>query len=301
MSGLNPQLTQALEKVRVARNFVVAEWVDTKCKMLNANMKKCGLENCVVSVSGGVDSAATLALLKHAQKMEGSPIKRVLGIAQPIHSTAKIQNRAYELCQSLGAECFTVDQTSLHTQLSEIVQKNTGLQGSPFADGQLRSYMRTPVNFYVAQLLGKCIVLGTGNLDEDGYLLYFCKAGDGVADVQLIADIHKSEVFTVGYYLNVPKSILVAAPSADLWDGQTDEDEMGVTYDFVELYTEWKKLPENQRKSFISSLSAESLAFFKEKAERIEAIHRRNSHKLVYPLNLDIFDNSKLELKGSKL
>jgi len=301
MSGLNPQLTQALEKVRKARNFVVADWVEKKCQMLNEYMSKCGLENCVVSVSGGVDSAVTLALLKHAQRQQGSPIKRVIGIAQPIHSTAKIQDRAYELCKSLESECVTIDQTSLHTQICEIVQKNTGLKGTPFADGQLRSYMRTPVNFYVAQLLGKCIVLGTGNLDEDGYLLYFCKAGDGVADVQLIADIHKSEVFLVGHHLKVPKSILIAAPSADLWDGQTDEDEMGVTYDFVELYTEWKKLPEDQRKAFLSSLSVESLAFFKEKGNRIEEIHQRNRHKLVYPLNLDIFDNSQLELKKSKL
>lgn len=103
MSGLNSQLTQALEKFRAARNFVVAEWVDKKCQMLNEYMRKCGLENCVVSVSGGVDSAVTLALLKHAEKMKGSPIKRVVGIAQPIHSTAKIQDRAYELCKALGS------------------------------------------------------------------------------------------------------------------------------------------------------------------------------------------------------
>ena len=49
-----------------------------------------------------------------------------------------------------------------------------------------------------------CCVMGTGNFDEDGYLLYFCKAGDGVVDVQLIADLHKSEVFSVGRHVGVP-------------------------------------------------------------------------------------------------
>ena len=49
-------------------------------------------------------------------------------------------------------------------------------------------------------------------------------------DVQLIADLHKSEVFTIGKALDVPQATLVAAPSADLWDGQTDEDELGFTY-----------------------------------------------------------------------
>jgi hypothetical protein len=53
-----------------------------------------------------------------------------------------------------------------------------------------------------------------------GYLLYFCKAGDGTVDLQLIWDLHKSEVFAVGAYLGVPESILVAPPSADLWEGQ---------------------------------------------------------------------------------
>lgn len=116
-----------------------------------------------------------------------------------------------------------------------MVQQAIGLKGTPFADGQLRSYMRTPVGYYAAQLLSShgfpCIVVGTGNLgmylatdcclelDEDGYLLYFCKAGDGVSDVQLIADIHKSEVFKVAKELNVPKSVLEAPPSADLWEG----------------------------------------------------------------------------------
>ncbi|KAA6358954.1 MAG: NAD+ synthase (glutamine-hydrolysing), partial [Streblomastix strix] len=56
----------------------------------------------------------------------------------------------------------------------------------------------------------------------------FCKAGDGVADIQLIADLHKSEVFAVSKALNIPKSVLEAAPSADLWEGQTDEDELFV-------------------------------------------------------------------------
>ena len=74
-------------------------------------------------------------------------------------------------------------------------------------------------------------------MDEDGYLAYFCKAGDGVVDVQLISDLHKSEVFTVAKYLGVTESILNALPSADLWDEQEDEKELGFSYDFIEFYT----------------------------------------------------------------
>eukprot|EP01127_Copromyxa_protea_P017984 TRINITY_DN5562_c0_g1_i6.p1 TRINITY_DN5562_c0_g1~~TRINITY_DN5562_c0_g1_i6.p1 ORF type:complete len:207 (-),score=53.87 TRINITY_DN5562_c0_g1_i6:9-629(-) len=199
----------------------------------------------------------------------------------------------------MGADLITVDQSALHTQLSGLVQGALKLKGNPFADGQLRSYMRTPVGYYVAQLLSSngfpCVVVGTGNFDEDGYLMYFCKAGDGISDVQLLADIHKSEVFSVARELKIPKSVLEAPPSADLWEGQTDEDEMGVGYDFVELYTEWIQLSATERNALLSKLSSQSLTFFKEKAALIEGIHKRNAHKLVYPVNLDVY-KSALEI-----
>ena len=66
--------------------------------------------------------------------------------------------------------------------------------------------------------------------------------------------LHKSEVFTVGRALNVPESILRAAPTADLWDGQEDEDELGFPYDFVEFYTQYLALEESERARVRASL-----------------------------------------------
>jgi len=299
---MEKDLQSLLQRMRDDRKFDPTSWVDQKCQLLNEYMSKAGLSGCVVSLSGGVDSSCTLALLMRAKRQQGSPIKKVLAIAQPIHSTKSIQDRAYEVARALGADIITVDQSALHTRLSSIVTGAMNIKGNPFADGQLRSYMRTPVAYYVAQLLSSngypSVVVGTGNLDEDGYLLYFCKAGDGISDLQLIADIHKSEVYKVAKELNVPESVLKAAPSADLWEGQTDEDEMGVSYDFVELYTEWLQRP--NKESLFSSLSPTSQTYFKEKAAKIDEIHRKNRHKLVYPVNLDVYP-STLELKQSKL
>lgn len=140
---------------------------------------------------------------------------------------------------------------------------------------------------------------------QDGYLFYFCKAGDGVSDVQLIADLHKSEVFRVARALGVPQSILEAPPSADLWDGQTDEDELGVSYDFVEvcasasgngdsvpfspqLYTEWLLLPKPEQDVMLASLSIQAREEFDKSRVAVDTIHRRNKHKEKYPLNLNI-------------
>ena len=255
-------------------------------------MKKSGLSAACVSLSGGVDSAVTFALMNNAAKQEGSPIKRCVAIAQPINSTKSIMDRAYEAQKVLGGEIITVDQTELHGQLSKLVESAISIEGKSFAQGQLRSYMRTPVGYYVAQLVSQegnpCIVMGTGNLDEDGYLLYYCKAGDGVVDVQLIADLHKSEVFAVGRELGVPSSILDAPPSADLWDGQTDEEELGFSYDFVELFTSVQKWDEAKRNAAIAALSADAKAEWDKCTEAIVAVHNRNKHKLNSPLNINI-------------
>ena len=70
-----------------------------------------------VSVSGGVDSAVTLGLMKYAMDMKDSPIKRILGISQPIHSSAWAYNRAMECGKALGVEIIVVDQTSVFDSL----------------------------------------------------------------------------------------------------------------------------------------------------------------------------------------
>jgi NAD+ synthase (glutamine-hydrolysing) len=247
----------------------------------------------VVSLSGGVDSAVTLGLMNYARQMKGSTIERVAAIAQPIKSSAWALNRAKECADSWGIEMFTVDQTALHSTLQTLVDTATGIDGNGFATGQLRSYMRTPVGYYVAQLLSQngtpCVVMGTGNMDEDGYLAYFCKAGDGVVDIQLIADIHKSEVFAVGKELGVPDSILVAAPSADLWDGHTDEEELGFTYDFVELFTgHFLKLSAAEQKKFVASLSKPAKEQWAKWSEACIKVHNRNKHKIGGPKNLNV-------------
>lgn len=95
--------------------------------MFNDYMRSCGLKAAwlsfllsfirSVSVSGGVDSAVTLGLIKHAMDMSGSPIKRILGISQPIHSSQWAYDRAMECGKALGVEMVVVDQTPVFDSL----------------------------------------------------------------------------------------------------------------------------------------------------------------------------------------
>jgi len=276
------------------RNFNAKEWVSKKVDLFNDYLRTNKLSACLVSVSGGVDSAVTLGLMKRALDAKDSPLKRILAVNQPIHSSEWAYNRAKECADAFQAPFVKIDQTAIHNQLVSLIDKEVGIQSQPFATGQLRSYLRTPAGYYVAQLLSQagtpCVVMGTGNKDEDGYLAYFCKAGDGVVDIQLIADIHKSEVFAVGHELGVPKSILEAEPSADLWPGQTDEDELGFSYDFVELFTgSYLPLNDTDKAAFRASLDEESRTAFKKWSEGAEKVHNRNKHKIGGPRNINIF------------
>jgi len=289
-------LKEQLTFIRNKKGFNAKVWIDEKSEKFNSYMKDNKLTGCVVSVSGGVDSSVTYLLAKYAMKKDDSPIKKLLGIAQPIKSTESVWSRALELedIEDSDGQITILDQSSAFKDLTyEIKNKVYGVEDSirQFADGQLKSYMRTPVNYYVAQLLNAdgipSIVLGTGNKDEDQYLAYFCKAGDGVVDVQLIADLHKSEVFSVGRELGVPKSILEAPPTADLWEGQTDEDELGFTYDFIELLLEYQDM-NNESKNDFQKVCIENNVwdYFTKTQLKAETIHRRNKHKLNFPVNL---------------
>lgn len=291
VAPLKPALQEALSKYREARKFDPAAWCAAKCAKLNAYMERAGLKACVTSISGGIDSAVTLALCAAAAKLDGSPIQANVGVCQPIHSSAWALERGRENIAACGAIEVVVDQSDLHTQLARAVDSAVGIEGGSFAQGQLRSYMRTPVGYYVAQLYSQAgkpaIVMGTGNMDEDGYLAYFCKAGDGVVDVQLISDLHKSEVFKVAEYLGVPNATRTAPPSADLWDGQTDEEELGFTYDFVELFTGYfLKLDADAQESFVKSLDAEASEQFCAWRAAAEKVHARNAHKIAGVANL---------------
>ena len=108
-----------------------------------------------------------------------------------------------------------------------------------------------------------------------------------VKNKDVIADLHKSEVFKCAEYLGVPMSIVNAKPSADLWEDQEDEKELGFTYDFIEFYTgSYLKLSEDEKKSFLDNLNNDSHKEFLNFEKKCVAVHNRNKHKIGGVVNL---------------
>jgi NAD+ synthase len=133
----------------------------------------------------------------------------------------------------------------------------------------LKARLRMVALYAIAQE-HNCLVLGTGNADEL-YMGYFTKFGDGACDLLPIANLTKSRVFEASKILKLPKSIIERAPSASLYENQTDEDEMGVRYNVIDAFLYGKKIPQHP-------------------LDIIQKYHQVNSHKFSMPLKPKTFE-----------
>lgn len=286
---IHPEANEMLETLRERRNFEPENYLEAKTRMLNEYMADAGLSSCVVAVSGGIDSALALGIVHEAAQQPDSPIKKIYPLALPIYRNEFTKNqepatqRAYEVCDALDLDLIEIDLTDTYDAMKEAVDSAVGVDGEPWAAGQLVAYLRTPANYYMTslttQLKQNGIVCGTTNRDEGAYLGYVGKASDGIVDVQLISDLHKSEVRALYKYLDLPKSILDATPTGDMFDGRVDEEVFGAPYDYVELLHAFKSLPKGVVYAFLLNFTDEGYQDFSVAARNLEDLHRYNSHK----------------------
>lgn len=277
-------LCRLLEEQRRRRGFDTREWTRAKLELLDAYCEEHGIDAAVVGVSGGVDSALVAALACRSKRL----VELKLVFLPVWHESASGQDaaeqRVRDLTRALGREIEIIDLTDAHRGLAEAALGLGGLDRcDPWAAGQLVSYLRTPALYFQTSLLAarglRAVVLGTINRDEGAYLGYVGKAGDGMVDIQLIADLHKSEVYAAARELGVPESILKATPTGDMFDGRTDEQVFGAPYDFVELYLGWLCLSPAEQRRALATLDDEERALFEELAASLERVHAYNAHK----------------------
>lgn len=186
----------------------------------------------VVGISGGIDSAVTSTLCAETGL-------KVLCIEMPIHQAASHVSRGQEHIKQLKERYPNVEGiVSDLTPVFEEFKTEVSLEGQQatvdMALANTRARLRMTTLYYHAGLLG-LLVAGTGNKVEDFGVGFYTKYGDGGVDLSPIADLLKSEVYTIGQFLKVPESIINAAPSDGLFgDARSDEDQIGASYPELE-------------------------------------------------------------------
>ncbi len=182
-------------------------------------VEKVGFSKAVLGLSGGIDSALVCYLLAEALGPQN-----VLAIRMPYKSSSQASlDDAQAVIDALGVQTDTVDITPMADPLLERFPDMT-----PLRKGNIFARMRMIV-LYDQSAAFNGLVIGTSNKTET-LLGYSTVYGDNAAAVQPIADLYKAQVRQLSAALHVPQSILDKAPSADLWDGQTDEGELGYSY-----------------------------------------------------------------------
>jgi len=194
--------------------------VERICDFIVKKVELADADGVVVGLSGGVDSA-TVAFL--SVRALGSD--RVLATIMPeIGVTTEEDVRDAKLvCNKLGIDYKYVEINPILERFSALFNDSESL-----AFANIKPRVRMAINYYYANKLNR-LVAGTGNKSEIK-VGYFTKYGDGGVDFLPIGDLYKTEVVELAKHLGVPDSIVQKKPSARLWKGQTDEDEMGIAY-----------------------------------------------------------------------
>jgi NAD+ synthase len=220
---------------------------------IRARVAASGQSGAVFGLSGGVDSAVTCGLAAEALGSD-----RCLALILPIESPEADTRLAAEVADHFGVRCLPIDLERPFLGLVETLaeyRESAGRIGravgsapvprsatvnpdtadpAATARANLKPRLRALTLYYFANLLGY-LVLGTSNRDERA-VGYFTKWGDGAADLLPLGDLLKAEVRDLARALGVPAEVIERPPSAGLWPGQTDEDDLGVTYGELDAF-----------------------------------------------------------------
>lgn len=246
----------------------VSQSIQKRVEWIRSLLKDSGAKGIIYGNSGGKDCTLVGALCKLATP-------NVLGVIMPCQS---VQNYGSDRDDAiLAGKCFDIEQIEIDLSKTKqalldalgdnLAKDSAGDNAIKMAGVNINPRLRMTTLYALGQARGY-LVAGTGNLDEIT-LGYFTKWGDGAHDFNPIADLTVAEVYEHLRYLNAPISIIDKAPSAGLYQGQTDEDELGIKYSDVDKYLRGREIPDDVR-------------------AKIDNAKRRSAHKLRMPVKFSL-------------
>jgi NAD+ synthase len=226
------------------------EWIKDK-------VRSAGCKGVVLGLSGGIDSSVLAVLC-----IKVLP-QNTLGIIMPCHSVEEDRVHAETLAKKFSIPTKTAVLDGTYDTLLKILpdfQPDPSL--TRLAQANLKARLRMVTLYHTANQL-KYLVAGSGNRSEMT-VGYFTKHGDSGVDILPLGNLVKKQVRELARYLKIPQEIIDKPPSAGLWAGQTDEGEMGFSYEALDNYILTGKAPEALKK-------------------RIEELRASGAHKCTTP------------------
>lgn len=188
-----------------------------------------GCEGVVMGMSGGLDSSVLAVLCYRAFPQS------MLGVLMPCYNGQEEVEHARAVASQFSIPTKTVVLDTTFDTLLKVLSSGSVEPGvNQVAKGNLKARLRMLTLYYFANQL-KYLVVGSSNVSELS-IGYFTKYGDGGVDIMPLGNLAKGQVKELACSLGIPQPIIDKPPSADLWKGQTDESELGFSYDELDHY-----------------------------------------------------------------
>lgn len=257
---------EIIERLGVIPVIDPAAEVARRVNFLKEYILRSGATGLLIAISGGIDSAVTTGLCKRATdelSQETGKEYITLGVFQPYGEQADIEH-SYEVARAFGVT-HTME-TNIEDAVDEIAlevehgfksigrSRHMSHQGKGNIKARTRMVMQYALSFEL-----NLLVVGTDHASE-AVTGFYTKWGDGAVDITPLSSLNKRQVRQLGAYLGVPEAIITKAPTAGLWEGQTDENELGISYDANSDYLEGKAIDPAVR-------------------ERLESFYLKTEHK----------------------
>lgn len=244
---------------------------DITCKMIvefiRTEISRVGFSRGVIGLSGGVDSSLVAFLA-----VQALGAKNVLGIIMPYRTSDPASRADAEtVAKQLGIATRVIEVSPMvEPYLTQFVNGDSRRRGNVMARARMIALYDQSEEFHG-------LVIGTSNKTE-ALLGYTTQFGDNAAAIHPIADLYKAQVRQLARSVGVPQKIIDKAPSADLWQGQTDEGELGFTYDEADAIL-YHLVDERRRADDVISMG-----FDKRVVSRVAELMQRNQFKRVTPV-----------------
>jgi len=242
---------------------------------------RAGADGAVLGLSGGIDSTLTAHLA-----VEALGADRVHGLVMPSEvNAADNMSDAERVARNLGIEYDVIDIGPIYDAFveafpGEATEQRVETDPLRTAAGNVRVRIRAVLDYFVANAENR-LVLGTGNRSE-ALTGYFTKYGDGAVDCHPIGNLYKQQVRQLAAHVGVDDDLVAKTPSAEMWLGQTDEEEMGLGYDTLDAILALHVDGPLSRSATVRALDVTT-----EQVDRVVDLYELSAHKRSMPPSPD--------------